>query len=72
MDRELPNIRAEVRNPSPHPAGSALKIVVFTATRTALATVQGAAHRLAQFENARDSDSGSLTGYTLQAIPEVP
>ena len=67
----MPNIRAEVPNPSPHPAGSALMIVMFTATRTALATVQGAAHRPAQFENACDTDSGSLTGYTLQAIPKV-
>jgi hypothetical protein len=33
VDRELPIIRAEVRGPSPRFAGSALTVVMFTATR---------------------------------------
>jgi hypothetical protein len=50
VDRELPNIRAEVRVPSPPSADSALTVMIFTATGATLAAVQGAAHHVfAQF-----------------------
>jgi hypothetical protein len=49
VDRELPNIRAEVCGPSQLSADSALTVVIFTATGTTLAAVQGAAHHFAQF-----------------------
>lgn len=70
MDQELPNIRAEVRSPSPHSAGSVLTIIIFTATGATFAAVQGAAHHFAQFAITR-TDFRLSIGFALQAIPKV-
>jgi hypothetical protein len=70
VDQELPNIRAEVRGPSPLSADSALTVVIFTATGTALAAVQGAAHHFAQF-TITGADFRLSIGFALQAIPKV-
>ena len=70
MDQELPNIRAEVRGPSPLSPDSVFKVVILTATGVTLATVQGAAHHFAQFAITRTDFCLSI-GFTLQAIPKV-
>src|SRR6266851_5238070 len=68
VDRELPNIRAEVPSPL-RPAGSALTIVMFAATRITPATVQGAECLLSQSTNAIHAAFQPSTGFALQAIP---
>jgi hypothetical protein len=70
VDRELPNIRADVRGPSPLSAESALTVILFTATGTTLAAVQGTAHHFAQFA-ITEADFYVSIGFALQAIPKV-
>jgi hypothetical protein len=70
VDRELPNIRAEVRGPSPLSADSALTVFILTATGATLAAVQGAAHHFAQFA-ITGTDFRLSIGLALQAIPKV-
>jgi len=70
VDRELPNIRAEVRGPSPLSAGSALTVVISTATGATLAAVQGAAHHFTRFA-ITGADCRLSIGFALQAIPKV-
>ena len=70
VDRELPNIREEVRGPSPLSADSALTVITLIATGTALATVQGAAHHLRCLQSP-ELISVCQIGFALQAIPKV-
>ena len=70
VDRELPNIRADVRGPSPLSAGSVLTTAIFTESRATLAAVQGAAHHFTQFA-ITGADFRLSIGVAHQAIPKV-
>jgi hypothetical protein len=71
VDRELPNIRAEVRGPSTLSADSALTVVVFTATGATPTAVQGAAHHFSAQFAVTGADFCLSTGFAFQAIPKV-